>query len=126
MVYVIRTRGSNPEFLKIGFSKSATRERLRKMQTGCPFNLELISVTKGTVKEEKALQKKLQKFHFRGEWFYCNKESLKALGLSENSEPIKLSPDEVAPGVSFHDWYKEEKGFIHPSLIKERSLTLIS
>jgi hypothetical protein len=111
MIYVIRTK-SEPSYLKIGYSETATRERMRKMQTGCPFELEMIMAREGSKEEEKELHVLLKKFHFRGEWFHSNKQSLKLLGLLENPTPIKLKTDEVAPGMTVHDWHVKNRAHI--------------
>jgi len=69
MVYFILNKDSN--HVKIGYSKNPTL-RIKTLQTGSSNRLELIAILKGTIKEEKFLQKKFNKYHINNEWFEYN------------------------------------------------------
>jgi hypothetical protein len=70
-VYFIRCQ----EFIKIGFStstKGGADYRLRVLQCGCPYPLELLHVIRGvgvTVVLERRLHRLLAKHRTHGEWF---------------------------------------------------------
>ena len=55
-------------FVKIGYSKDV-RKRLKQIQTGCPFELDIIARFPGTVAIEKSLHDKYDEYRLRGEWF---------------------------------------------------------
>lgn len=76
---------------KIGFTKNPLN-RLKQVQTGCPYKLEIVLVINGSVKVEKALHRKYKKFKTNGEWFLFRgelKESIQKLSLTV--ENIKLN-----------------------------------
>lgn len=69
---------------KIGFTTNPTN-RLKQVQTGCPYKLEIILVIKGSIKTERALHKKYKKFKTNGEWFLFRgqlKESIQKTALT--------------------------------------------
>lgn len=59
--------------VKVGLSKYAPHNRLKDLQTGNPFTLQLwgsFAVTRGSLIEcEKIIHGELIEFHFRNEWF---------------------------------------------------------
>ena len=61
------------QLVKIGFS-TYPEDRMKQLQTGCPFELELFGVIKGSVKEEKTLHRKYSKYRINGEWFKIDGE----------------------------------------------------
>lgn len=68
LIYFIRCQG----WVKIGFTTEACAKissRIRHMQTGNPFPLELLLTTPGTYVDEKRLHYKLKKLRGLGEWF---------------------------------------------------------
>lgn len=66
-VYIIGNRKWG--LCKIGYSRSPAR-RLRRLQTGCPFKLEILTVFEGKSYDfETALHKRAEPYHEHGEWF---------------------------------------------------------
>ena len=43
--------------------------RLRELQTGHPYELELLGTIAGDSTDEKRLHHRFRKFHMRGEWY---------------------------------------------------------
>lgn len=79
MVYFILNKDLN--HVKIGYSKNPSL-RIKTLQTASSHKLEIIAVLKGTIKEEKFLQKNFNKYHIKNEWFEYNydiKEFIKYL-----------------------------------------------
>lgn len=68
-VYVINCKGT--DFYKIGMSKKRPLSRVSSMQTGCPFELDMIhmGVCDHYSLLEKELHKRYAKHKVRGEWF---------------------------------------------------------
>ncbi len=62
-------------FLKIGIAKNP-RQRLRELQTGCPYALELIAAFRGDTETEKLLHRRFAHLHSQGEWFRATREIL--------------------------------------------------
>lgn len=54
---------------KIGFSMNPI-DRLKSVQTGCPYPLRLYRQIEGTYSLEKELQRKFQQYKSNGEWFF--------------------------------------------------------
>jgi hypothetical protein len=65
-LYMIQDSGSKA--CKIGVSNDPIA-RLATLQTGFPYDLNLVWAVPGSFQEEKALHKALDDFHLRGEWF---------------------------------------------------------
>jgi hypothetical protein len=91
MIYVVKTRGINPAFIKIGTASKSMSHRMKSLQTGCPHPLDLIYAENGGLKEEKLLHDKLKEHRIMGEWFKWNNEAMELFGLKEN--PKVLNPD---------------------------------
>lgn len=75
MVYVLTTRQF--EYIKIGRTKHL-KQRMRNIQSGCPFALALwlsIRTTKDA-EIEKHLHHSMRHVHLRGEWFEPKVEDL--------------------------------------------------
>lgn len=65
MIYFIK----GGKFTKIGYTGSDVEGRIASLQTGCPYNIELLGVIDGDVELERSLHKQLEKYRVRGEWF---------------------------------------------------------
>lgn len=74
MIYIVKTE-SVPEFIKIGYSKSKPIKRMKSLQTGCPHNIILLEVRKGSFIHEGILHGHMKEFRARGEWFLYTDES---------------------------------------------------
>jgi hypothetical protein len=86
MIYVIRTVGLEKGFLKVGYTKNnCAKQRLYKIQTGCPHRLEIIKFFEGSEKDEADLHEKLKDFHSYGEWFLDNEETRKMLKITRET-----------------------------------------
>lgn len=86
MIYVLRTRGA--PFIKIGFSESDIGSRIKTLQTGCPYEIELIHARPGDIKDEKEIHRKLSTHRASGEWFHMTTDSLGHFGLKYDQPPI--------------------------------------
>ena len=86
-VYFIRCQG----WVKVGFtseSDSKIPARLRHMQTGNPFELELVMTVPGSLVDEKRFHYKLKKVRGIGEWFSDGPELQEVLArISEGQSP---------------------------------------
>lgn len=56
------------KLVKIGFSKDPI-ERVKSLQTGCPFPIELFHQSRGTREDETKLHKLYTDLRVNGEWF---------------------------------------------------------
>ena len=82
-VYVIGNTSHN--ICKIGYSKYPLK-RLSEIQTGCPYYLKIILIVKGSMKTERSLHKKYNKYRLSGEWFSFVghlKESIESISKTE-------------------------------------------
>ena len=65
-IYVI---GNLTEMLcKIGYSNNPNK-RLKEVQTGCPYRLEILATFDGNIPTEKQLHEKYKEYNINGEWF---------------------------------------------------------
>ena len=71
-LYLVRCKGF--DFYKIGISKISIEHRLSSLQTGCPFDLEVLHVgyAIGYKSIEVLLHNKYRQYSERGEWFKLN------------------------------------------------------
>lgn len=67
---------------KVGHTNQAIKHRRKKLQIGNPLELVILDTRPGTVAAEKALHKRLERYHLRGEWFAAKPEALKIAGVS--------------------------------------------
>lgn len=72
-VYLIACGES--KICKIGYSLKPV-ERLRDLQTSCPYTLNLLGTLPGGSRKEKHLHLKFARFRLHGEWFLLNEEIL--------------------------------------------------
>lgn len=89
MIYIVRTI-SKPSFIKVGFSDKNPEYRIRKLQTACPLELEILEIREGTIQEEKTLHMRLYAQAVRGEWFRNCPETLKILGLHRKATGTRM------------------------------------
>lgn len=73
-VYFLQVSTDGP--IKIGFTVSIVRRRLRSIQVGSPHILRWIGYFEGTRTDERNAHKLLQNSSLRGEWFYPTTEVL--------------------------------------------------
>lgn len=66
MIYLIAD--VEKRWCKIGYSVNPS-DRIKGIQTGIPFLLEVLYVIEGNYKYEKYLHKKFKEYYIRGEWF---------------------------------------------------------
>ena len=69
MIYFVKCN----EYLKIGFTDNFS-SRLKHARTFNPYNLEVVKVIEGTVKEERLLHEQFKKYHHQLEWFLFSDE----------------------------------------------------
>lgn len=66
MIYFISADETNK--IKIGFSNDV-KNRLKQLQTSCPFELKVLLLIEGDEAKEKELHIKFKKYRVNGEWF---------------------------------------------------------
>jgi hypothetical protein len=78
MVYVFKTI-SYPVFIKVGYSENSPDERIKSVQTGCPYKIEIHMIKSGNFAAENMIQAHLKEFRTHGEWFIFSPECEKKL-----------------------------------------------
>lgn len=56
-------------FLKIGKTSGAPDSRIKELQTGCPFPMQLVAHLPGGLRKERELHRKFDEYRAHGEWF---------------------------------------------------------
>lgn len=83
MIYVYRARGTN--LYKIGYTARKASERLKEWQAGCPYTLDLVGTTEGTLSDEKNLHSRLRRLGYwksdaaGQEWFLLPEEKVEQI-----------------------------------------------
>ena len=67
MIYLINAEGT--DLYKIGFTNQNPNNRMKVLQTGCPYKLKLIDVFNGGLAIEKEIHNTYKKVRKQGEWF---------------------------------------------------------
>lgn len=93
-VYLIHCKGTN--YYKIGVSKLPTQNRLSNLQSGCPFELEMLHIQHcwNYYVIEKQIHKILKEKNIRGEWFEIEPKDLTKIILlidSAKSEQLMIN-----------------------------------
>jgi hypothetical protein len=68
-VYFITVGDPYGTHVKIGFTRGDPRQRLKDLQTGCPFRLSLLGSVPGCMTMEAELHGVLDEYRVSGEWF---------------------------------------------------------
>ena len=68
-VYFAAIGDPQPVYLKVGFSRFDPRQRVRGLQTGCPFPIRLLGFVMGCRAQEAEIHDVFCQYHVRGEWF---------------------------------------------------------
>lgn len=89
MIYILRTKNITPSYLKVGYTNRDINKRIKSIQTGCPFELELVEIKRGSKDKEKQIHSLLagHKSKIRGEWFHDNVEVRGLLRIREPGQP---------------------------------------
>ena len=100
-VYIVRE--SLTGCIKVGRTdkEEAIPERLKSLQTGCPYQLEIVAVfSPQNHPGERVLHKRLEKWRIRptGEWFYGVEEAFEALGIES---PVSVGTHQDVLNASF-------------------------
>lgn len=92
MVYVLKTKGAN--FRKIGSSRSPEK-RLKELQTGCPLELEIEMLGKGSGREERLVHAAFFDCRSIFEWFVIPDNRIEDLRqLIDSLSAPKVDPAE--------------------------------
>tara|TARA_Y100001938_G_C7914686_1_gene341359 strand:- start:92 stop:673 length:582 start_codon:yes stop_codon:yes gene_type:complete len=67
MIYLIKAEETN--LYKIGYTEGIVENRMKALQTGCPYKLKLAKKIKGGIGLEKMLHEKYKLTRKEGEWF---------------------------------------------------------
>lgn len=73
MIYFIRAKNH----IKIGFTRSTVETRLRHIQLGNPYKLEVLGQITGGARMERRLHRKFKKYRAQAEWFRAAPELVK-------------------------------------------------
>lgn len=94
--FIVAATGSEAQFCKIGRTSKSPYKRLRTLQTGCPFPLQIalaLHLPEGAAAfVEERLHGELDAFHIRGEWFRLTRTQIVDLG-SRLSRLVGTRPD---------------------------------
>lgn len=93
-VYFVRSG----KLIKIGFTKDL-EGRVSRLQTGSPYDLQLLASIDGTRRDEQALHSRFANLNVRGEWFRGH-SSLMAYIRKVTPPPAPEAPVEVEPETS--------------------------
>lgn len=74
MIYFIQAGKSGP--IKIGHTDNSVRERMAQLQTGCPYELNLLWQFIGDLNKEAEIHREFEHENIRGEWFRPSLELL--------------------------------------------------
>lgn len=105
MIYAIRAVGT--PFIKIGFVEGKVGglgRRLETLQTGCPYDLELIAQCPGDLKLERYIHNCLLEAnaHQRGEWFKDCEELQTLVRRIQNNDFTKADKGKCLPMREAH------------------------
>lgn len=88
MIYFIKSESGH---VKIGYTNNGIDGRIASLQTGCPFELTLLTSIDGSIYQEKALHRRFRKYQVRLEWFVLSGEIEEFI---KNPILIKDKPEE--------------------------------
>ena len=74
-VYLARCRG----FHKIGWTERSPADRVRQLQTGCPFPIEMVGTVPATPADDWRWQRLFAPQNVRGEWFRLTPEDVRCV-----------------------------------------------
>lgn len=89
-IYFIQSKGDGP--IKIGFTGDDPRKRMVKIQSDCPWPVDLLGAIKGTIAQEKRIHLVLAPFRTQGEWFEATPIVLAAV-----AEALRVGETIAAP-----------------------------
>lgn len=75
VIYFLRAGG----FVKIGKASGSASIRVAQLQTGCPYQIEVIATIPGGLELERSLHRRFKSLRARGEWFHATTELLSAI-----------------------------------------------
>ena len=79
MIYLVKAEGTN--LYKIGYTGGKAKNRVKAMQTGCPYKLSIIKEVDGSQYREKLLHEAFLGKRKQGEWFEFDDETLEEVNL---------------------------------------------
>jgi len=95
--------GAGP-YIKIGWTAGKVRARLVGIQSGCPFELELLGVRPGSLEVEKEFHVRFAAHHLRGEWFHRHEDIctfIKSKCLGRRTEaPTNVPSHDISHSIS--------------------------
>lgn len=97
-VYFIRGRGTN--IVKIGWTDGDPGRRLKALQTGTAFSLQLMASRPGTQADEKALHDRFAADRVNGEWFRMSPGLAAEVALSDHGFARLAAMDPLLLGVA--------------------------
>jgi hypothetical protein len=92
IVYFIQVK----EFVKIGFSMNNVSIRMKDLQCGCPFEMNLLGTIPGTEATENMLHVRFAHLRQRGEWFFASAELMDAIKVYLGDSGVREDRVEAA------------------------------
>ena len=105
MIYLIKAEETN--LYKIGYTAGTTEDRIKGLQTGCPYKLSTVIDVDGSLQKEKCLQKTFEKYKKQGEWFELNEKTLKKV-----CEEMKTKKSKDENGITLEEYRDMYERFI--------------
>ncbi len=98
-------RASGTDHLKIGYTDGEPVTRLKSLQTGCPYRLEIEDAVEGSCQTECFVHEALRAYRTPGgEWFRITVEQLRAF---IDSQPRLFRQGEAVPFLEYLGYGKE-------------------
>ena len=121
MIYFIRSGKKVP--IKIGYTDGDADQRLASLQTGNPFELNLLGCISGDMERERLIHKKFEDYRVRGEWFRATSELLSLIfagdGWPEKKAKVKQEAKVKIEEEAFDlnkEMYMVEEAYINAAL----------
>ena len=93
-IYLLKVDTNDKRLYKIGFTRGSIEQRIKSLQTGCPFEIKLVDFYESDYGQtlEKSLQNRFNYKKTFGEWFELDLvEEFKFIEMCENLEKINES-----------------------------------
>jgi hypothetical protein len=96
-IYFVRSG----KLIKIGFTTDL-EGRVSRLQTGSPYDLQLLGTIEGTQREEQALHRRFTNLNVRGEWFRGHASLLEYIRKATHAPEPEAAPEPPAPAEPDH------------------------
>jgi hypothetical protein len=115
LVYFVRAVGSaddlGREMFKIGFTSGDANSRVSQFKTGCPYHVEIVHVSPGSMSDEHDLHRAIVSRRLAGEWFSLTIDEVDRIEwlLRRGAMPAVCPSDHIyTRGFACHECNPEE------------------